>query len=83
LRNVPLEEPEVLLEEFPGDDETTRLIRISVARPTKGLWLSASEHAVFSDNLLDLLPDETVEILVRDPMQTPIRLLSLGTLQKR
>jgi beta-mannosidase len=37
-------------------DET---LRISVQRPAKGVWLHAGDGVEWSDNMLDLFPDET------------------------
>ena len=51
-----------------------------LADPAKALWLSAGEHAVFSDNLLDVLPGEVVEITVKDPELSPIRVVGLHSL---
>ncbi len=80
LKDLGLTDPEVLLEEHETEDPVVRRIRISVARPAKALWLSAGEDAVFSDNLLDLLPGEVAEITVKDPALSPIRVMGLHSL---
>jgi hypothetical protein len=80
LLKLLLTDPEVLLEEKASDDPQLRSIQVQVTRPAKALWLSAGEHAVFSDNLLDVLPGEVVEITVKDPELSPIRVVGLHSL---
>lgn len=80
LRNVGLLDPEVLLDENVTDDPQVRSVRITVSRPAKALWLSAGDDAVFSDNLLDVLPGDEVLITVKDPALSPIRVVSLHSL---
>jgi beta-mannosidase len=80
LKDLPLADPELLLEERATDDETVRSLRLQVSRPAKALWLSAGDDAVFSDNLLDLLPGEVVVITVQDATQSPIRVIGLHSL---
>lgn len=83
LKDLPLVDPEVLLEEHAGDDPQTRTLKLQVSRPAKALWLSAGEDAVFSDNLLDVLPGEVVEIGVHDPSLSPIRIIGLHSLMTK
>ncbi len=80
LKDLPLVDPEVLLEEHETEQAETRRLRLQVVRPAKALWLSAGEDAVFADNLLDLLPGEVVEIAVHDPSLSPIRTIGLHSL---
>ncbi len=80
LKDLGLIDPEVLLEEHETPDPLVRRVRITVSRPAKALWLTAGEDAVFSDNLLDLLPGEVTEITVKDPALSPIRVMGLHSL---
>lgn len=79
LRDFPCVDPELLFEEEP-QNPGKRTLRLSVTRPTKGLWLMAGDDALFSDNLLDILPGQTVVVCVKDPADAPIRWLGLHSL---
>ena len=80
LKNLALADPEVLIEEHAEKTPQTRTLKLQVSRPAKALWLSAGEDAVFTDNLLDVLPGEIVEIGVHDPSLSPIRFIGLHSL---
>jgi beta-mannosidase len=56
LKYLDLVDPGLLL---TREGET---VRLRVQRPVKGLWLDGGDGVQWSDNLLDLLPDEEVTI---------------------
>lgn len=56
LRSLPLADPGLVVER-QGDT-----LRLSVQRPAKGVLLSSDRPLAFSDNLIDLLPGEVVEV---------------------
>ena len=58
---MTLPDPNITVERL-GDDQ----VRVSAARPAKGVWLQAGADAVWSDNMLDLLPDDPQTITVQD-----------------
>jgi beta-mannosidase len=56
LRELPFQDPGLQVER-DGDR-----LRLGVARPAKGVYFSADGPLDFSDNLLDLLPQETFTV---------------------
>ncbi len=54
-------DPELAIERTSPD-----LLTVRVQRPAKGVVLTASNDARFSDNALDLFPDDAQQIVVRD-----------------
>ena len=40
-------------------------LRITALRPAKGVWLDGGDAAIWSDNMLDLMPSEPQEIVVQ------------------
>lgn len=45
--------------------QTGETLRLRVARPTKGLWLSAGDGVAWSDNMIDLLPGDEQLIVAK------------------
>lgn len=41
------------------------MVRLRVARPAKGVWLSGPDGVAWSDNMLDLLPDDEQVVVTR------------------
>ncbi len=84
LRELPLLDPELTLE-LPAVERTrdrpsrtgVQALRVRARRPAKAVLLSAGEHARFSDNLLDLLPDEEMLIEAEGLGAEPPRAISL------
>lgn len=46
--------------------------------PAKGVWLSTNEHAVWSNNMLDLFPDDPQVVQVADTGNQPIHVWCMG-----
>jgi beta-mannosidase len=57
LKYLALGDPGLRVERLGGDR-----LRVSAARPAKGVWLDAGDGVAWSDNMLDLLPGEPYEI---------------------
>ena len=84
LRALPLLDPELTLE-LPAGERTrdrpsrtgVQALRLRTRRPAKAVLLAAGEQARFSDNLLDLLPDEEMLIEAEDLGAAPLRAVSL------
>jgi beta-mannosidase len=53
FKYLTLQDPEISIERL-GDDRLT----LRAKRPAKGIWLIADDRVVWSDNMLDLLPDD-------------------------
>ena len=53
LKDAPFADPQVTIERLDGDR-----LRVSAARPAKGVLLAAVSMTDWSDNLLDLLPGD-------------------------
>ncbi|MDQ4075514.1 MAG: glycoside hydrolase family 2 protein [Chloroflexota bacterium] len=51
------------------DGET---LRLRVARPAKGVWLSAGDGVSWSDNMLDLLPDDNQIVVAHGLAHRPV-----------
>ena len=47
---------------------------LRVIRPAKGVWLSAGDNVVWSDNMLDLMPDDEQIITAKGLGSEPIQL---------
>ncbi len=83
LRQRPLADPEITVEPLPtrqaaaGSPET---LRVRARRPAKAVLLSAGPDARFSDNLLDLLPDEEL-VIESDAPADKVRAVSLYSVQ--
>ncbi|MGY0195836.1 beta-mannosidase [Leptothrix sp. BB-4] len=75
-RWAPVEDPQLNIETLAGG-----LLRVTAARPAKGVWFDAS-GATFSDNFIDLLAGESREIRVDGPVDG-LRVVSLHDLQAR
>jgi beta-mannosidase len=69
FKYLTLPNPDLTIEQ-DGED-----LRLRVACPAKGVWLSAGDNIRWSDNFLDLLPDDEQVIVARG--------LSEGTVQAR
>ncbi len=53
FKYLSLAEPEITIERL--DAQT---LRVQAKRPAKGVWLSAGDGIQWSDNMLDLLPND-------------------------
>jgi len=60
FKYLTLVEPEIVVERL--DAQT---LRIQAKRPAKGVWLSAENDARWSDNMLDLLPNDPHVVTVQ------------------
>jgi beta-mannosidase len=60
FKNLALPDPEIRITRL-GDER----LRISAARPAKGVWLTATNDVDWSDNMLDILPDDEQIIVAR------------------
>ncbi|MDP4302715.1 beta-mannosidase [Leptothrix discophora] len=70
----PVGDPQLAVETLPGG-----LLRLTAARPAKGVWLEATGTS-FADNFIDLLAGESREIRVEGPLDG-LRAVSLFDLQ--
>jgi beta-mannosidase len=84
LRELPLLDPEVALELQAVERSRERpsrtglqTLRVRARRPAKAVLLTAGPQARFSDNLLDLLPDEEVVVTAEDLGAAPLGATSL------
>lgn len=55
------------------DLEGEETLRLRSARPAKGVWLSAGDGVEWSDNMLDLMPDDEQVIVARGLGQRPVQ----------
>lgn len=73
FKYLTLPDPEIKIEYLDADT-----LRVQAARPAKGVWLSAGGDVQWSDNMLDLLPDDAQIIKVLKPGETEIQVRWLG-----
>jgi beta-mannosidase len=69
-----LPDPVIFLD-MMEDGET---LRLRSARPAKGVWLSAGDDVTWSDNMIDLMPDDEQEILAAGLGERAVELQWLG-----
>lgn len=84
LRQHPLADPEITVERLQAQQAAAsgaETLRVRARRPAKAVLLSAGPEARFSDNLLDLLPDEELLIEADALADTEVRLVSLYSVQ--
>jgi beta-mannosidase len=60
FKNLALPDPQLRITHL-GDER----LRISATRPAKGVWLTAPHDVDWSDNMLDILPDDDQIIVAR------------------
>lgn len=72
LKHYALPDPELRVE-VAGD-----LIRLSCARPAKGVWIEAGDAAGLSDNMLDLLPGDAQEVRAGGVIGETVRVRGFG-----
>jgi len=68
---VTMPDPEIALER-EGDH-----VRLQATRPAKGVWLEAGAGVEWSDNMLDLLPDDPQTVTARGLSDQPLEVRSL------
>ncbi len=72
FKYLSLAEPEITLER-----QDAHTLRIQAKRPAKGVWLSAGDGVQWSDNMLDLFPDDPQIIKVQGLEDAEIQIRSL------
>ncbi|QBD81072.1 glycoside hydrolase family 2 protein [Ktedonosporobacter rubrisoli] len=72
FRYLSLPDPALTIERL---DEQT--VRVQAARPAKGVWLQASSEASWSDNMLDVLPDDPQVIVAKGLGNAEIKVTNL------
>jgi beta-mannosidase len=60
FKYLTLPDPNITVERLDDDQ-----VRVSATQPAKGVWLDAGADTVWSDNMLDLLPDDPQTITVQ------------------
>jgi beta-mannosidase len=60
FKYLTLPDPEITIE-HPGEDT----LYLHVKRPVKGVWLSAGDSVIWSDNMLDMLPDDPQTVIAQ------------------
>jgi len=71
FKYVTMSDPEIVLE-HDGDH-----VRLQATRPAKGVWLEAGAGVEWSDNMLDLLPDDPQTVTARGLSDQPLEVRSL------
>ena len=71
FKYVTMPDPEIALER-DGD-----YVRLQATRPAKGVWLEAGDGVEWSDNMLDLLPDDPQTVTARGLGDQPVQVRSL------
>lgn len=67
FKYLTLPDPELTIEHIEKNT-----LRLSVKHPAKGVWLSAGDGVRWSDNMLDLTPDDPQIIIAQDLNENPI-----------
>ncbi len=72
LKYLPLKDPDLTVERNEED-----ILRVRVKRPAKGVFFSADKELSWSDNMLDMLPDDEQRIHVQGLGEAPIKIVSI------
>ena len=72
FKYLPLPDPQIHVQRI---SPTT--LEVCTQRPAKGVWLEAGDSVRWSDNMLDLLPDDPYRIAVSDLNEADIQIRSL------
>jgi len=68
FKYLTLPDPEITIERLENDT-----LRLYVKRPVKGVWLSAADGVIWSDNMLDLTPDDPQTLVAQGLNETQIQ----------
>jgi beta-mannosidase len=73
FKYLTLPDPEIQIERLGANT-----LRLHVTRPAKGVWLSAGDGVIWSDNMLDLTPNDPQIIVAQhlDETEVKVKLLS-------
>jgi beta-mannosidase len=72
FKYLTLPDPEINIERLDANT-----LRVHVKRPAKGVWLSAGDGVTWSDNMLDLTPDDPQLIVAQNLHETEINVKRL------
>jgi len=67
FKYLTLPDPEITVERLEH-----HALRVQVKRPAKGVWLSAGDGVSWSDNMLDMFPDDPQVVLAEGLADVPI-----------
>lgn len=67
FKYLTLPDPEITIERLGMDT-----LRLHAKRPAKGVWLSTGDGVIWSDNMLDLMPDDPQIIVAQGLNETQI-----------
>jgi beta-mannosidase len=67
FKDLTLPDPEIAIEHLEHN-----ALRVQVKRPAKGVWLSAADGVAWSDNMLDVFPDDPQVVIATGLGDTPV-----------
>ncbi len=73
FKYLTLPEPEIQIERLDANT-----LRLHVTRPAKGVWLSAGDGVIWSDNMLDLTPNDAQIIVAQNLHEAEVKVKRLS-----